>query len=289
MPAYQKKNTKRQTGGKNIPAERKKITPVAKPKQVRSEPKKEEPEFNSAYDKVIGRNPVKEALRSGRNINKLLVAQGETDHTIITIINMAKERNVFVQMTDRRKLDMMTESGRHQGVVALCSPIVFSEVDELLQTAADAGEKPFLVMLDEITDPHNAGAIIRSAYCAGAHGVILSKRRSASISEGVYKASAGSVEYIKIAQVANLAQTIESLKKQGIFAVCCDMEGDAYYDLDYDMPLLVVVGSEGEGIGRLIKSKCDFSAKIPMKGKLDSLNASVAAGIVLFEAAKQRG
>lgn len=246
-------------------------------------------ESNADYAKVIGRNPVKEALRNDRNINKLYVAQGETDHTIATIINMAKDRNIFVQMTDKRKLDFMTEGGRHQGVVALCSPIVFCDVEELLDVAAKSGEKPFFVMLDEITDPHNAGAIIRSAYCAGAHGVIISKRRSAAISEGIYKASAGSVEYLKIAQVSNLAQTIEMLKEKGIFAVCCDMDGEAFYKIDYDMPLLVVVGSEGEGIGRLIKSRCDFSAKIPMKGQLDSLNASVAAGIVLFEAARQRG
>ena len=294
MPPYKKNNEKKQSAGGAKKAYPEKKRSAAPPKRAvtdvkKPEPKKLEPETNPEYDKVIGRNPVKEALRSGRNINKLLVAQGETDHTIITIINMAKDRNIFVQMTDKRKLDSITESGRHQGVVAICSPIVFCDVEDLLEVAADAGEKPFLVMLDEITDPHNAGAIIRSAYCAGAHGVILSKRRSASISEGVYKASAGSVEYIKIAQVANLAQTIELLKKKGLFVVCCDMEGDVYYQVDYDMPLLLVVGSEGEGVGRLIKSKCDFSAKIPMKGKLDSLNASVAAGIVLFEAARQRG
>jgi 23S rRNA (guanosine2251-2'-O)-methyltransferase len=240
------------------------------------------------YDKVIGRNPVKEALRSGRNINKLYVAKGETDHTLHTLVKMAKDRNIYVQTTDKRKLDNMTQNGNHQGVVALCSPIVFCEVEDLLAVAHERGEKPFLVMLDEITDPHNAGAIIRSAYCAGAHGVILAKRRSPSINEGVYKTSAGSIEYIKVAQVANLAQTIEKLKKENLFAVCCDMDGENYYDLDYDMPLLVVVGSEGKGLGTLIKNKCDFCAGIPLKGKLDSLNASVAAGIILFEAARQR-
>ena len=241
------------------------------------------------YDKVIGRNPVREALRSGRNINKIYIARGETDHTLSLIVKLAKERGIFIQDTDRRKLDAMTMNGKHQGVVAMCSPVEFCGVEDILEVAAERGEKPFVVILDEVTDPHNAGAIIRSAYCAGAHGVILSKRRSALISEGVYKASAGSVEYIKIAQVANLAQTLDGLKKQGLFAVCCDMEGQAYHELDYDMPLAVVVGSEGSGVGRLIKSKCDFSASIPMKGKLDSLNASVAAGIVLFEAARQRG
>lgn len=240
------------------------------------------------YDKVIGRNPVKEALKSGRNINKIYVAQGETDHTINVIVAMAKERNIYVQMTDKRKLDTMSANGRHQGVIAMCSPVVFCEVDEILDEAYSKNEKPFVVILDEITDAHNAGAIIRSAYCAGAHGVIISKRRSALMNEGVYKTSAGAVEYIKVAQVANIAQTIDSLKKTGLFAVCCDMDGEAYYKIDYDMPLIVVVGSEGEGVGRLIKSKCDFVAAIPMKGKLDSLNASVAAGIVLFEAARQK-
>ena len=155
--------------------------------------------------------------------------------------------------------------------------------------AKERGEKPFIIILDGITDAHNAGAIIRSAYCAGAHGVIIAKRRSAAINEGIYKTSAGSVEYIKIAQVANLAQTMQQLQKQGLFAVCCDMKGENYYDIDYDMPLIIVAGAEGEGISRVIKDKCDFSAKIPMKGNLDSLNTSVAAGIVMFEAAKQRG
>lgn len=244
--------------------------------------------MEAQYDKVIGRNSVKEALKSGRNINKIYVAQGESDHTLNVIIAMARERNIYVQMTDKRKLDTMSSNGRHQGVIAMCSPVAFCEVEDILSTAYEKNEKPFIVLLDEITDAHNAGAIIRSAYCAGAHGVIISKRRSALINEGVSKTSAGSVEYIKIAQVANLAQTIESLKKAGLFAVCCDMDGEAYYELDYDMPLIIVVGSEGEGVGRLVKSKCDFIAAIPMKGKLDSLNASVAAGIIIFEAAKKR-
>ncbi len=240
------------------------------------------------YEKVVGRNPVREALKSGRNINKIYIATGETDHSLALIANQAREQGVFVQRTDRRKLDFMTGGASHQGVVALCSPIVFSSVDDILAEAKKRGEKPFIVMLDEVTDPHNAGAIIRSAYCAGAHGVIIGKRRSASIGEGVYKTSAGSVEYIKICQAPNLAQTVDMLKKQGVFAVCCDMDGTRYDTVDYDMPLLLIVGSEGAGVDRLIKSKCDFSAAIPTTGKINSLNASVAAGIIIFEARKQR-
>lgn len=240
------------------------------------------------YEKVVGRNPVKEALKSGRNINKIYIASGETDHSLGLIANEARDKGIFVQRTDRRKLDFMTANANHQGVVALCSPIEFCSVGDILAEAKKRNEKPFIIMLDEITDPHNAGAIIRSAYCAGAHGVIIGKRRSASIGEGVYKTSAGSVEYIKICQAANLAQTLGELKKQGLFAVCCDMQGERYDKIDYDMPLLIVVGGEGEGVGRLIKSKCDFSAAIPMTGKINSLNASVAAGIIIFEARKQR-
>ena len=241
------------------------------------------------YTKIIGRNPVKEALRSGRNINKIYVASGETDHTLAQIIKSAKDKEIFVQYTDRRKLDFMTGGAAHQGIIAMCSPLVFVSPEDILALAAERGEKPFVVMLDGITDPHNAGAIIRSAYCAGAHGVIFSERRSAALGEGVYKASAGSVEYIKLCQVTNLAQTLDMLKKRGLFAVCCDMQGENYYDIDYDMPLIIIAGAEGKGISRLIKDKSDFIASIPMKGDLDSLNASVAAGIVMFEATRQRG
>ena len=245
--------------------------------------------MQSEYDKVMGRNPVKEALKSGRNINKIYVADGETDYSLSQIIKTAKEMGIYVQRTDRRKLDYMTGGGAHQGIVAMCSPIEFCTPEDILDVARERGEKPFIIILDGITDAHNAGAIIRSAYCAGAHGVIIAKRRSAAINEGIYKTSAGSVEYIKIAQVANLAQTMQQLQKQGLFAVCCDMKGENYYDIDFDMPLIIVAGAEGEGISRVIKDKCDFSARIPMKGNLDSLNTSVAAGIVMFEAAKQRG
>ncbi len=240
------------------------------------------------YNKVFGRNAVREALKADRNINKLYIAKGETDHTLTLIVAMAKDRGINISYTDRRKLDFFTNNQNHQGVVAVCSPVEFVSVEDILHTAHKKGEKPFIVMLDGITDPHNAGAIIRSAYCAGAHGLIISKRRSALISEGVFKSSAGSVEYLPIAQVANLAQTIENLKREGLFAVCCDMDGTLYTEIDYDMPLLLIIGAEGEGVGRLIKEKCDFVASIPIKGNIDSLNASVAAGIVMYEAVKYR-
>ncbi len=241
------------------------------------------------YEKVIGRNPVKEAIKSGRNINKIFVTNADADYALIQLIKLAESHNIYVQKTDRRKLDFMCAQGAHQGIIAVCSPIEFCDIQDILDVAKERNEKPFIVMLDEITDPHNAGAIIRSAYCCGAHGVVIAKRRSASINEGVYKSSAGSIEYMKIAQVANIAQTMEALQKKGLFAVCCDMEGTNYYEIDYDMPLVIVAGAEGKGISRVIKQKADFCASIPMKGKLDSLNTSVACGIVLFEAARQRG
>ena len=239
--------------------------------------------------KIVGRNPVREAIRSGRNINKIYVANGETDYTLSQIIKLAKEHDIFVQRTDRRKLDLMSGNASHQGVVAICSAVRFATVEDILELAREREEKPFIVMLDGITDPHNAGAIIRSAYCAGAHGVIFAERRSAGIGEGVFKASAGSIEYIKIAQVTNLAQTLDALKQIGLFAVACDMDGTTYYDIDYDMPLVIIVGAEGKGVSRLIREKSDFVATIPMKASFDSLNASVAAGIVMFEALRQRG
>ena len=241
------------------------------------------------YDLVIGRNPVKEALRGARNINKILVAKGVSDYSLGEITAAARAKGINVQTTDRRKLDAMTQNGMHQGVVAYCSPIVFSEVSDILRIAEARKEKPFVVILDQITDPHNAGAIIRSAYAAGAHGIIIPKRRSASVNSTVYRASAGSIEHIAVAQVSNIAQTIDVLKKQGLFAVCADSSGTKYYEIDYDMPLMLIIGSEGAGAGTLIKKKCDFTAGIPMKGTLDSLNASVAAGIIMFEILRNRG
>jgi len=242
----------------------------------------------SDYERVYGRNPVMEALKGSRNVNRVLLAKGNTDYTLAAIANLARDKGISVQYTDRRKLDTITNGARHQGVLAYCSPVAYVGLDDLLEIAARRNEKPFLVMLDSVTDPHNVGAVIRSACGAGCHGVIVAKRRAAAITDTVAKASAGSVERIAIAQVSNLNQALETLKKQGIFAIASDKAGTDYIELDYDMPLVLVVGSEGSGVSHLLKSNCDFVATIPMQGGLESLNCSVAAGILLYEAAKAR-
>jgi 23S rRNA (guanosine2251-2'-O)-methyltransferase len=246
-----------------------------------------EPVVGTEYEKVIGRNPVREAIRSGRNISRLLVANG-ADASMNAIVNLARKSGINVQFTDKHKLDEVTGHMNHQGIIAYCSPIAFVEVADILAYAKECNENPFIVMTDNITDPHNLGAIIRSAYCSGAHGIITTKRNSAPITETVGRASAGSIEYMKIAQVSNLAQTLDILKENGLIAVCTDKEGEAFYKVDYDLPLVVLVGSEGEGVGKLLKSKCEIVASIPMKGQLDSLNASVAAGIVFMQVMRSR-
>ncbi|MCL1802507.1 MAG: 23S rRNA (guanosine(2251)-2'-O)-methyltransferase RlmB [Eubacteriaceae bacterium] len=243
----------------------------------------------SEYKRIYGRNPVREAIKSGRNINRIMLAEGNTDYALANIAKQAKERGISVQYTNRHKLDLATGGQSHQGVVAYVSPVAFIEPLELLEIAKERGEKPFIAILDSITDPYNTGAIIRSAYCAGCHGVIIPKRRSSAITEIVEKASAGTAQLLAIAQAPNLNQAVEELKKRGVFVVAADKGGSHYAEIDYDMPLAVVIGSEGSGISKLLKSKCDFIATIPMKGSIDSLNCSVAAGIILFEAAKQRG
>lgn len=241
----------------------------------------------SNYEKVSGRNAVRETLKSARNINKLYISENH-DSGLVNIIKMAKNKGIAIQKTNRHKLDSIAGNPHHQGVVALCSPVETISLRELTDKLAKKDTKPLIVILDNITDPHNAGAIIRSAYCAGADAVIMQNRRSASIGEGMYKSSAGAIEYIDICEVSNISQTIETLKKEGLFVVGLDMDGENYYDIDYDMPLVIVVGAEGKGLGRLVKEKCDFISSIPLKNNFDSLNASVAAGIVLFEAIKCR-
>lgn len=241
----------------------------------------------SNYEKVSGRNAVRETLKSGRNVNKLYISENH-DSGLVNIIKMAKNKGISIQKTNRHKLDSIAGNPHHQGVIALCSPVETVSLRELTDKLNKKEGKPLVVILDNITDPHNAGAIIRSAYCAGADGVIMQNRRSASIGEGMYKSSAGAIEYIDICEVSNIAQTIDTLKKEGLFVVGLDMDGENYYDIDYDMPLAIVVGAEGKGLGRLVKEKCDFISSIPLKNNFDSLNASVAAGIVLFEAVKNR-
>jgi len=239
--------------------------------------------------RIEGRNPVLEALRSGRTVEKLLVARGSTEGSVREIIGMARDMGIVIQEVDRRRLDEISGHSSHQGVIAYIAPYQYADVEELIQRAKDQREHPFLIIMDEITDPHNLGAVIRSAECCGAHGVIIPKRRSAGLTPAVIKASAGAVEYIPVAKVTNLARLLDELKTQGIWIIGADMDGSDYTRLDLTGPVALVIGSEGQGIRRLVKEKCDFLARIPMKGKIGSLNASVAAGILMYEVVRQRG
>ena len=238
---------------------------------------------------IEGRNPVKEALSGGRSIDKLFVLKGG-DARLGSIIRLAKEKKLVVSEVDRRKLDEMSRSGAHQGIIAVCAAVNYVSVDDILENARQKGEKPLIVILDSITDPHNLGAIIRSAAACGAHGVIIPKHRSAGINETVEKASAGTVSLIKIAKAVNLSSTVEYLKQQGvwIFGTALEENSRAHFNCDLKDSAALIIGSEGSGMSRVLKEKCDFLVKIPMSPQVQSLNASVAAGIVLFEAAKQR-
>ncbi|MFZ3171066.1 MAG: 23S rRNA (guanosine(2251)-2'-O)-methyltransferase RlmB [Carboxydocellales bacterium] len=240
-------------------------------------------------DKIFGRNPVLEALKGDRSINKLIIAKGTTGGSLSEIRAKALAKKIPIQEVERTNLDSLAEGANHQGVMALVAARDYVEVEDILAIAKQKGEDPLILLLDEIEDPHNLGAILRSADGAGAHGVIIPKRRSASLTETVAKASAGAVEYVPVARVSNIAQTIEVLKQQGIWIVGADALGDkVYWEQDMTGPLGIVVGSEGKGIGRLIKEKCDFLVGIPMKGKISSLNASVATSLILFEVLRQR-
>ena len=237
---------------------------------------------------IEGRNAVTEALRAGTALDKLYIARGETDHTLGRIAAQARKSGVVVVECDRRKLDAMSETHSHQGVIAVAAAQAYAAVEDILQRAADRGEPPLVVVCDEISDPHNLGAIIRTAECAGAHGVIIPKNRAVGLTAGVARASAGALNYTPVAKVTNLAKTIEELKKQGLWFVCADMGGTSMYEIDMKGPIGLVIGSEGEGVGRLVKEKCDMVAAIPMKGNIDSLNASVAAGVLAYEILRQR-
>ena len=240
-------------------------------------------------DVIIGRNAVTEALRSGRSINKLLLAEGDHQGSIREIAALAKERGLLVQHVERSKIEAIAGGLRHQGVLAYVAPVDYVELEDILQTAAARNEVPFLLLLDELEDPHNLGALLRTADAAGVHGVLIPRRRSCPLSATVAKTSAGAVEYVPVARIGNIAQTIRSLKKQGFWVVGADMEGqDAYYDANLTGPLVLVVGSEGHGIGRLIREQCDFLVRIPMMGRINSLNASVAGSILMYEAMRQR-
>lgn len=240
-------------------------------------------------DCLAGRNSVLEALKSGRPINKILVAKGDRQGSVREIVGLARSLGLVVQETEPARLDQVAGDVRHQGIVAMVAPVAYVELDAILAKARAAGEPPFLVLLDELEDPHNLGAVLRTADAAGVHGVLIPKRRSCPLSSTVAKTSAGAVEYVPVARIGNVAQTIAGLKKEGLWVVGADMAGtQAYYAADLHGPLLVVVGGEGRGLGRLTKEACDFLVRIPMRGKISSLNASVACSLLLYEAFRQR-
>lgn len=239
---------------------------------------------------VEGRNPVIEAIKGDREIDKILIAKGSEQGSIQKIIGMAKEKKIVIQYVEKAKLDGMSETKAHQGVIALVTPYSYKTVEDIMKTAEDRNEDPLIIILDEIEDPHNLGAIIRTAECVGAHGVIIPKRRAVGLTPVVIKASAGAVEHMNIAKVSNIASTIEELKDSGVWIYGTDMKGEQdYFERDLTGPIAIVIGSEGKGIGRLIKEKCDFLVKIPMAGKVSSLNASVAASVMMYEVLRQRG
>lgn len=239
-------------------------------------------------DMVAGRNAVMEALKGSRSVNKLMIANGSTEGSIKEIIAVAKEKGVNIQYWDRNKLDSIARGIRHQGVLAQVAPVQYAELEDILQVAKDRNEPPFIVLLDELEDPHNLGAILRTADAAGVHGVLIPKHRSCPLSATVAKTSAGAVEHVPVARVGNLVQTIKKLKQEGLWVAAADMDGKDYYDTDLTGPLLLIIGSEGQGVGRLVKEQCDFVVRIPMVGKINSLNASVAGSILMYEAMKQR-
>ncbi|MCF0142214.1 MAG: 23S rRNA (guanosine(2251)-2'-O)-methyltransferase RlmB [Parasporobacterium sp.] len=236
---------------------------------------------------VEGRNAVQEALKTKENIDKLYIQEGIKDGPLVTIAGLARKMNVMVVHVPKVKLDDMSETGKHQGVILNLSAVNYASVEDILDLAAEKGEKPFVFILDGIEDPHNLGAIIRSANLAGAHGVIIPKHRSATVNATVAKASAGAVYHTLVAKVTNIGQTIDQLKEQGIWMVCADMGGESMYRLNLTGAIGLVIGNEGNGVSRLVKEKCDMIASIPMKGDIDSLNASVAAGILAWEVVRQ--
>lgn len=237
---------------------------------------------------IEGRNAVLEAFRSGKPIDKLFVLDGCQDGPIRTIVREAKKHDTILQFVTKERLSQISETGRHQGVIAYAAAYEYADVEDMLKLAESKGEDPFLILLDNIEDPHNLGAIIRTANLAGAHGVIIPKRRAVGLTATVAKTSAGALNYTPVAKVTNLAKTMESLKEKGLWFVCADMGGEEMYDLNLTGPIGLIIGNEGEGVSRLVKETCDFTARIPMNGDIDSLNASVAAGVLAYEIVRQR-
>ena len=250
-------------------------------------------EMNENYEEskslvIEGRNAVLEALRSGKPMDKLYVLDGCQVGPIRTIVREAKKHDVILQFVTKERLNKLSETGKHQGVIAHAAAYEYAQVEDMLELAKSRGEDPFIFLLDNIEDPHNLGAIIRTANLAGAHGVIIPKRRAVGLTATVARTSAGALNYTPVARVTNLKKTVEDLKKQGLWFVCADMDGTVMYDLDLKGPIGLVIGNEGEGVSRLMKENCDFVAGIPMKGDIDSLNASVAAGVLAYEIVRQR-
>lgn len=243
-----------------------------------------------AYEELTieGRNAVIEAFRAGKTVDKIFVLEGCKDGPIQTVLREAKKQSTVVNFVKKERLDQLSETGKHQGVIAHLATYEYSTVEEIMDRAAQKGEAPFVILLDGIEDPHNLGSIIRTANQAGAHGVIIPKRRAVGLTATVAKASAGAIHYTPVAKVTNLVKTMEELKKQGMWFVCGDMSGETMYSLDLTGPIGVVIGNEGDGVSRLVKENCDFTASIPMQGDIDSLNASVAMGILSYEIVRQR-
>lgn len=251
--------------------------------------KREKTENHNEHTMVIeGRNAVLEAFRSGRTIDKLFVLDGCQDGPVRTIVREAKKHGTLLNFVGKERLNQLSQTGKHQGVIAYAAAYDYAEIDDMLKLAGERGEDPFLFILDGIEDPHNLGAIIRTANIVGAHGVIIPKRRAAGLTATVAKTSAGALNYTPVAKVTNLVKTIEELKEKGLWFVCADMDGETMYDLNLTGPVGLVIGNEGEGVSRLVKEKCDFIAGIPMKGEITSLNASVAGGVLAYEILRQR-
>ncbi|MBR3173697.1 MAG: 23S rRNA (guanosine(2251)-2'-O)-methyltransferase RlmB [Eubacterium sp.] len=237
---------------------------------------------------IEGRNAIIEAFRAGRSVDKLFIQEHTKEGSMNTLIREAKKTKTLIKYVPKERLDQISETGHHQGAVAFVAAYNYAEIDDLFAKAEEKGESPFFIILDEIEDPHNLGAIIRTANLAGAHGVIVPKNRACGLTATVVKASAGAINYTPIVKVTNIAQTIESLKERGMWFVCADMDGETMYDIDLKGSIGLVIGNEGKGVSRLVKEKCDFVARIPMNGDIDSLNASVATGVLAYEIVRQR-
>ncbi len=257
--------------------------------QMEAEPKRREEPRELPDDVLVGRNAVTEALKSGRGINKLWIASGDREGSVSEIAALAKERGIVVQYVERAKIEALAGGHRHQGVLAYVAPVPYAELDDILKAAEEKGEAPFLVLLDELEDPHNLGALLRTADATGVHGILIPKRRSVSLNATVAKTSAGAVEYVPVARIGNIAQTLKKLKEKGFWVAGADMDGEkAYCEADLTGPLVLVVGSEGRGMSRLTKEACDFIVSMPMVGRINSLNASVAGSILMYESMRQR-